>query len=513
MFITNNVDVPYYKVALDKVNGYPISDHYGLYGELRIGGNSHGGIAGENRGVILSCAYTGSITTGAGSSGIAAENYGRVLNSYSQYTSNAEGVFANAITTKYSNGRADFCYYASDKGLAGAGSTVSDLTADTIPEKLNRMVELWVRRDGVNSDLPYICPKHELVACDNTDGTHTVSCNYCKDSYGEDHVFTEGTCICGAAEVVEPVVDSSFKINHTLNLTSDIAINYAVKVDALADYDSYYMECVAPVYGGNTLVETKTFLLEPELRNGYYYFVLNGLISLEMNNVVEATLHMQKDGKDYVSPTDFYSIATYAYSQLNSATKPEALKEVCANLLQYGAKAQLWKGYRTDALADSAMTDAHRAYLTDPATVTFGNNKKYLGDLSDPTVSIVGTPLRLDSKIVVRYIVDMTRYAGSMEDLSLHVSYVGNDGTAKTVILTESELYLEERNYYAFHFDGLLAAELRTVMSVAVYERDTQISETMEYSIDTYGNGKTGTVLTLMQAMIAYGDSAEAFFS
>lgn len=513
MFITNNVDVPYYKVALDKVNGYPISDHYGLYGELRIGGNSHGGIAGENRGVILSCAYTGSITTGAGSSGIAAENYGRVLNSYSQYTSNAEGVFANAITTKYSNGRADFCYYASDKGLAGAGSTVSDLTADTIPEKLNRMVELWVRRDGVNSDLPYICPKHELVACDNTDGTHTVSCNYCKDSYGEDHVFTEGTCICGAAEVVEPVVDSSFKINHTLNLTSDIAINYAVKVDALADYDSYYMECVAPVYGGNTLVETKTFLLEPELRNGYYYFVLNGLISLEMNNVVEATLHMQKDGKDYVSPTDFYSIATYAYSQLNSATKPEALKEVCANLLQYGAKAQLWKGYRTDALADSAMTDAHRAYLTDPATVTFGNNKKYLGDLSDPTVSIVGTPLRLDSKIVVRYIVDMTRYAGSMEDLSLHVSYVGNDGTAKTVILTESELYLEERNYYAFHFDGLLAAELRTVMRVAVYEGDTQISETMEYSIDTYGNGKTGTVLTLMQAMIAYGDSAEAFFS
>jgi hypothetical protein len=100
-----------------------------------------------------------------------------------------------------------------------------------------------------------------------------------------------------------------------------------------------------------------------------------------------------------------------------------------------------------------------------------------------------------------------------MEDLSLHVSYVGNDGTAKTVILTESELYLEERNYYAFNFDGLLAAELRTVMSVAVYEGDTQISETMEYSIDTYGNGKTGTVLTLMQAMIAYGDSAEAFFS
>ncbi|MBR6826385.1 MAG: InlB B-repeat-containing protein [Oscillospiraceae bacterium] len=105
MFISNNVDVPYYKVALDKINGYAISDHYGLYGELRIGGNSHGGIAGENNGVILSCAYTGSIHTQAGSAGIAAGNSGHILNSYSQYSSTATGVFANAIATKYNNGK------------------------------------------------------------------------------------------------------------------------------------------------------------------------------------------------------------------------------------------------------------------------------------------------------------------------------------------------------------------------------------------------------------------------
>jgi len=71
------------KVALDKINGNAISDHYGLHGTIRIGGNSHGGIAGENNGVILSCAYTGSISTNAGSSGIAAENNGHILNSYS----------------------------------------------------------------------------------------------------------------------------------------------------------------------------------------------------------------------------------------------------------------------------------------------------------------------------------------------------------------------------------------------------------------------------------------------
>lgn len=73
LFVSNNTDVTTYKVVLDKVNGNAVSDHYGLYGTIRIGGNSHGGIAGENNGMIVSYAYTSKITSGGGSSGIAAE--------------------------------------------------------------------------------------------------------------------------------------------------------------------------------------------------------------------------------------------------------------------------------------------------------------------------------------------------------------------------------------------------------------------------------------------------------
>jgi hypothetical protein len=231
-----------------------------------------------------------------------------------------------------------------------------------------------------------------------------------------------------------------------------------------------------------------------------------------MNNEVQAQLVMRRDGKTYLSKTDRYSIATYAYSQLKGENKPEALKTVCANLLQYGAKAQLWKEYRTDALADAGMTEEHRSYLTAPESVTFGNNKRVLGDLADPKVSFAGMGLRLDSKIVVRYVVDLSNYAGDPQTLSLRITYKGTDGTTETAILTELESYSPSKNYYAFSFDGLLAAELRTLTSAAVYEGDTRISETMEYSADTYGNGRTGTVLTVVQAMIAYSDSATAYF-
>ena len=89
---------------------------------------------------------------------------------------------------------------------------------------------------------------------------------------------------------------------------------------------------------------------------------------------------------------------------------------------------------------------------------------------------------------------------------------IGADGTEKTVILDECENYIAGTNYYVFDLEALLAAELRTVITAAVYEGDTQISTTMQYSVDTYGVPTTGTVRALCQAMLAYGDSAFAYF-
>ena len=220
-------------------------------------------------------------------------------------------------------------------------------------------------------------------------------------------------------QTTEPKLDSNVKIFHSLNLASDIAINYAVKVSDLTQYNSYYMECVLPVYEGNTFVGTEVVTLQPELRGSYYYFVLDGLTSLEMNNMVEATLHMRKGGKT----------------------------------------------------------------------------------------------MSLESKVIVRFVMNATNYTGDLSKLSLRVSFVNISGETETVTLTNCELFNAARNYYVFDFDGLLSAEMRSVMRAAVYEGDTQLSPTLVYSIDTYGTNTTGALRTLVQAMVAYGDSANAFFS
>lgn len=304
----------------------------------------------------------------------------------------------------------------------------------------------------------------------------------------------------------------NIEIFHTLNLASDISINYVVDAALLSDFDSYYLSCVIPTYSGNTCTGSASVEIRPELKGNYYYFTLNGITAVQINDIIKATLVMEKDDRIYTSDTDEYSVATYAYAQLNKNGSSAALKALCAELLRYGAKTQIFKGYRTDALADAKLTAQQTALLTELESVTFGSNNKDMNDISDPTISWVGKSLDLNSKVTLKYIIDATGFKGNVSDLSLRVSYINTDGQTVSHTITDIESYGANPNWYAFELDSLLAAELRTVVSAAVYSEETQVSTTMVYSADTYGNNKNGDLLTLCKALFAYSDSAKAFF-
>ncbi len=352
---------------------------------------------------------------------------------------------------------------------------------------------------------------HSFVYAEEDNGMHRTSCKHCSFVVREAHAFVDGTCVCGAAEVIEPTLDESIKIYHTLNLASDISISFVVPVSALAGYDTYYLECALPKYEGNTKTGTSTVRIDPVLNGNYYYFTLRGITAVRMNDLVEATVHMTKGTAAYFSATDTYSVATYAYSVLNSSQDAKMLT-LCADLLRYGAAAQEYKGYRTDAYADSAMTEEHRAWLSDLDAVAFGNANNTLSDLEAPTVAWVGKTLSLDSKVSVKYVVDLSNFSGDQEDLCLHISYTDLEGNHKMAELRKLEAYNAAKGWYAFTFDGLLAAELRSVLLAQVYAGDTPVSVTLQYSADAYGNNQTGTLLELCKALFAYSDSAKTFF-
>ena len=355
---------------------------------------------------------------------------------------------------------------------------------------------------------------HSYIYTDNGNGTHTGTCERCsKTQSAAAHNLTDGVCAdCGFGGASAPEVDNAIVIRHTLNLASDISVNYAVDAASLASYDSYYLECTLPVYQGNVLTGSKTVKIQPVKNGNFYYFTLTGITAIQMNDKVEAVLHMTKGGKEVISATDSYSVADYAYAQMDKSSASATLKVLCADLLRYGAAAQTFKGYRTDALADQAMTAEQLAYLSDLTGLEFGDNNFVLDDVTAPVVTWAGKGLSLESKVVLRFIFDASGYAGSVDDLVMKVSYVNYKGEVVYADITNPVIYNNAKNYYAFDFDGLLAAELRTVVTAAVYANETQISASTCYSADSYGNGRTGTLGDLCKALVAYSDSALAFF-
>lgn len=358
---------------------------------------------------------------------------------------------------------------------------------------------------------PALGHKYQYASVDNVH--HLISCDRCSYLTTEDHSYTDGACVCGQAEVLEPMLAPQWKINHSLNLASDISVNLVVAKTLLEGYDlsTVYMAVEIDRYDGNEQITGQALTLYPVAQGDYYYFTLEGLTAVEMNDRIRSVLHGVKDGRPYYSAVDDYSIADYAYSQLSKTDISNSLKCLCADLLRYGSAAQSFKNYRTDHLADRSMTVEDASYLSDLSKVTFGNTNTVLNDLTAPTITWAGKALELNSKVALKFVFDLGSFSGSVNDLEMEISYTDRLGQARKVRVSNPETY-GGPGRYAFSFDGLLAAELRTVVSVQIFKGSTALSCTLQYSADTYGNNKTGTLATLCKALFAYSDSAKAYF-
>ncbi len=231
-----------------------------------------------------------------------------------------------------------------------------------------------------------------------------------------------------------------------------------------------------------------------------------------MADDIRGTLYLTKGENVYYTKEEIYSVATYAYSQMSKPENTQSLKKLCAELLRYGAWVQTYKGYRTDSLADRELTEEYRSYLTDLNSVTISGTNYVGSDLNNPSVKWVSKTLNLESKIGIKFIVDLSNYTGNIEDLELRYRYQNYKGETVTGVVSRAELYHEPLKYYSFQVDSLLAAELRCAITAEVYCNDVRVSETTVYSPETYAIGRTGDLLTLCQAMLSYSDTALAFF-
>ena len=91
----------------------------------------------------------------------------------------------------------------------------------------------------------------------------------------------------------------------------------------------------------------------------YLIFDYTGLAAKQMTDVIYVRAYAEAGGKAYYSNVLKYSVLEYAYTMLgkigNAASSDAKLKTLLENMLTYGASAQTYLNYRTDALANASF--------------------------------------------------------------------------------------------------------------------------------------------------------------
>ncbi|MBP3411787.1 MAG: metallophosphoesterase, partial [Oscillospiraceae bacterium] len=83
--------------------------------------------------------------------------------------------------------------------------------------------------------------------------THLARCTRCNKESTQAHSFTDGSCICGKKENTHLTEKEDWKLYHSLNLASDISVNYLIPASAMEgfDMDTVFVDCRYYEYEGN----------------------------------------------------------------------------------------------------------------------------------------------------------------------------------------------------------------------------------------------------------------------
>lgn len=289
----------------------------------------------------------------------------------------------------------------------------------------------------------------------------------------------------------------------SISLESSITMNFKVPKSSLSPYDDFYM-----TFKCNGKEEKAT---QYKQNGDYYVFSYKGINPQLMNDEVTAVLHAKKGNEEYTSPEKALSVKEYAYTLLDrySGDEYSKLRTLLVDLLNYGAMAQKYVGYKTDNLVNSELTAVQKSWGSNG-----GEEFKNISDLnyktiSSPTAQWNTCGLVLNNSIMLR------------------AKFSAKDVENKTVeIAFRNTKFTYDKNDFVNNGDGtyyvycneLFAHELSDKLLLTVYENGVPCSNTMLFSVESYASviqqssAYKGTALDdLTQAMMRYGKSAAAY--
>lgn len=309
------------------------------------------------------------------------------------------------------------------------------------------------------------------------------------------------------------ILDETIRFGHSCSFHNNLTMNYYVPTADLENYQSFYLGVEKDVYK-NKEWTTEYIELKGELTSSGYKFVFKGIGAAEAGNELRAVLYAELDGNLYKSKTDVYSVKEYAYNRLEKSTDAK-FKTLLVDMLNYCSAAQTYFGVNVDNLVNADLTETQKALATATDAVVMDNSSKVV--LDGATAQVKGKSIVFNSNIEAKFYLDLDKLS-DLNGVRFTIEYVdGKNALHKKSISSDEFVFDVATGCYTVKYIELNSADLRAMMTVKIEKDGTVISDTVNYSVETYvynmlNKSTNQTFKALLKELIKYSDSANKYF-
>jgi hypothetical protein len=261
-------------------------------------------------------------------------------------------------------------------------------------------------------------------------------------------------------------------------------------------------------------------------QNGLYFVSTNGIPAQNLGDMIYFCIYVElEDGSICYGRQVSYSPTTYAYGQLKKDISLEH-KALFVALLNYGAAAQEYLGYKTDALINADLTAEQQAlaeeFNSDMAHGVAAPDAVKAGEFVRSKPGFPGRQpnISLDAAFAINYY-----FTPGYEVVGEMTFYYWNaaDYASADVLTTENatgEIVMTEKaGVYGATISGIAAKDVDSALyACGVYtaaDGNTYCTGILPYSLGAYCGSqvsKGGATAPLAAAIAVYGYYAAAFF-
>ena len=308
-------------------------------------------------------------------------------------------------------------------------------------------------------------------------------------------------------EPLDPTEDPELIVNESLSIGPELTWYFSFRQALVNDYASWQLE-ISKLNADGEVLSTETFGPDDveTVRNVMYGLSYPGVSAKEMGLTLRVVLScFDAAGKETRSLPLEDSIRAYLLRELMDPESPDALKTLTADILNYGAAAQVFFGFETNALVNENLTAEQADALAAWQTAEEAPARK--------TNSPCGPTLYYSVSVMNR--VELALTCRVPEAQGAVTVRVVNTESGETVAELSTVPYNNRISLASF---AEISGELmRCEFALTTLVDGAETGNTVLWSVEGYVRDlrQTGSAaeIALADAMLIYGDSAAAYLN